>query len=174
MSIFFACDKDKKTDRFEILPLFIFLFFLLKLACTSSYTFRSFAESSSFFPVYFLVPLFLLYVVHITVCVIYKLSICLFVVFFRVSYVTSSISFFFSVTSFLGSFFCLSSSSSFSFSSLCISVLCTSHFLCFSVIFLHVRMQFPRDDPLQNKQTKKSIKAPQTNGAHDCFYWKGC
>merc|ERR1712136_79903 len=56
--------------------------FLFQKACTSGYTFRSFAESSSFSPVYFLVLLFLLYVVHITVCVIYKLSICLFVVFF--------------------------------------------------------------------------------------------
>jgi len=56
--------------------------FLFQKACTSGYTFRSFAESSSFFSRLFSSPPFLLYVVHITVCVIYKLSICLFVVFF--------------------------------------------------------------------------------------------
>jgi len=33
-------------------------------------------------------------------------------------------------------------------------------------------MQFPRDDPSQNKQTKKSIKAPQTKIAHDGFIRK--
>merc|ERR1711931_228514 len=71
--------------------------FLFQKACTSGYTFRSFAESSSFFSRLFSSPPFLLYVVHITVCVIYKLSICLFVVFFsffRVSLTSSSIFFF--------------------------------------------------------------------------------
>jgi len=142
--------------------------FLFQKACTSGYTFRSFAESSSFFSRLFSSPPFLLYVVHITVCVIYKLfhfSLYLFsfLLFFRLS---------------------LNASSSFSLSLflllpyICIFVL--HPLFCFSVIFLHVRMQFPQDDPLQNKQTKKSIKS-STNKWFSCSLiqsksnvWQGC